>query len=435
MKKIIVFFLCVIMTLGIAGCSFSVGNKAEDKDYREIFTDKASEMGESYQTSFLTYDFTAGDYGQMKIYLDTSEGHSFEVDSENAGFLIRDEEGEEVLHAYMLDSSVYEQLTAEVDEVRTINGRDFFASDNDEKEVYHAFSYLADCGMDCGMILEAYENPEIMGVVAFDGVPLENAKSDIYVYKGEAAEAVSDSADEDKTSDEPEASPESSDTPQPASDDVNDDTETLLANLDTDYANINWGVAYSVSEKFPGIVISIAPYISYDQVNLLVAVTNLYEEPVSFSASASALGEEDAVVGTGYVYAPAIGSGNTIVNTISCYDGMPDGRIQWEDGKISFETYMEYVPWEGDYEVSGNPGDGCLTVSYQLYPATDEAIEPGAVTIALLDENGNIMTVGMDYVDAAVEAGETHQGTMDLYEDKELLSRVSGAAMFVDSVK
>ena len=169
MKKIITLLLCVVLTLGTVGCSFSVGNKGEDKDYKDIFTDKASELGKSYKTSFLTYDFTAGDYGKMKIYVDTSEGHSFEVDSEHSGFLLKDDEGEEVMHAYMLDPSTYEQVTAEVDDVRTINGRDFFVSDNDEKEVYHAFSYMADCGMDCGMILEAYEDPVLLRLVAFDG--------------------------------------------------------------------------------------------------------------------------------------------------------------------------------------------------------------------------------------------------------------------------
>ena len=122
MKRIITLLLCVVLTLGAVGCSFSVGNKGEDKDYKDIFTDKASELGKSYKTSLLTYDFTAGDYGKMKIYVDTSEGHSFEVDSEHGGFLLKYDEGEEVLHAYMLDPSTYEQVTAEVDDVRTING-------------------------------------------------------------------------------------------------------------------------------------------------------------------------------------------------------------------------------------------------------------------------------------------------------------------------
>ncbi len=447
MKKIITLLLCVVLTLGTVGCSFSVGNKGEDKDYKDIFTDKASELGKSYKTAFLTYDFTAGDYGKMKIYVDTSEGHSFEVDSEHGGFLLKDDEGEEVLHAYMLDPSTYEQVTAEVDDVRTINGRDFFVSDNDEQEVYHAFSYMADCGMDCGMILEAYEDPVLLRLVAFDGEPLENAKSDIYAYKGKAVaeeekeadvpadeadvEASSDDVGEDETSDDETEVTQGSDTTNLLGDDV----KTVLMNLDTDYNNINWGVVYPVDEEVQGLVISIAPYISYDQVNLLVAVTNLYDKPVSFSASAKALGEGDAVVGTGYVFGSAIGSGNTIVNTISCYDGMPDGRIKWEDGDISFETYQEYVPWEGDYEVSGDPDESYLTISYQVYSATEEAIEPGMVTFALLDDNGNIMAVGSDYVDETVEAGDEYQGTIDIYEDKDLLSHVSGAAMFVDSIK
>ena len=65
MKRIITSLLCVVLTLGAVGCSFSVGNKGEDKDYKDIFTDKASELGKSYKTSLLTYDFTACDYGKI----------------------------------------------------------------------------------------------------------------------------------------------------------------------------------------------------------------------------------------------------------------------------------------------------------------------------------------------------------------------------------
>ena len=180
---------------------------------------------------------------------------------------------------------------------------------------------------------------------------------------------------------------------------------------------------------------SVTPYVSYDQISLLVAITNLYDEDISFSGSANALGEGDAVVGSSFMYHPAIGSGNTVVSTISCADGIPDGRIKWEECDISSDTYQEYVPWEGDYEVSGNPGEGTLSISYKVYPATEEAIEPGTVTIVLLDEGGNIMALGNDYVDETVKAGEEYEGTIDIFEDKEMLSRVKGAAMFVDSVK
>ena len=209
----------------------------------------------------------------------------------------------------------------------------------------------------------------------------------------------------------------------------------LLENLGSDYSNINWGVVYPVDEQSQGLVISIAPYIAYDEVNLMVAITNLYDKAVSFTASASALGENDAVVGDTFLYYSAIGSGNTVVSSIACRDGMPDGRIRWEDCDITLDTFQEYIPWEGDYEVSGNPAEGSLTVSYTVYSATKEAIEPGLVTIALLDEKGNIMAVGCDYVDETVEAGDEYQGTIKVYEDEELLSHVKGAAMFVESVK
>ena len=442
MKKFIAWLLCAAMALGIVGCEFSVGNsdKTEDKSYKEIFPDKASEQGTAYKTSFLTYDFTAGDYGHMKIYVDTTEGHSFEVDSEHGGFLIRDDAGEEVLHAYMLAPETYEELTADLDTVKTINGRDFFVADNDENKVYHAFSYLADCGMDCGMILEAYENPMTLRVVAFDGVPLENAKTDIYAYKGKSDDAADDEKEQETAApenDTEEASGEASDLSKGSTvtNLLDDEVKTLLENLDTDYHNIRWGVVYPMDEELQGLVVSVTPYVSYDQISLLVAITNLYDEDISFSGSANALGEGDAVVGSSFMYHPAIGSGNTVVSTISCADGIPDGRIKWEECDISSDTYQEYVPWEGDYEVSGNPGEGTLSISYKVYPATEEAIEPGTVTIVLLDEGGNIMALGNDYVDETVKAGEEYEGTIDIFEDKEMLSRVKGAAMFVDSVK
>lgn len=451
MKKIITLLLCAVMAIGMMGCSFSIGggSKSENKSYKEIFPDRASEQGLAYKTGYMAYDFTAGNFGEMKVYVDTSEGHSFKVDSENGGFFINDESGKEVLHAYVLDPSVYKQVTAEINSVRTINGRDFFVMDNDEKKVYHAVSYLADCGMDCGIILEAYEDPEILRLVAFDGTPIENANSDIYYYKGESLEASDNVEEEQEATVEEEEKPLEAETAEneisegetaeaksaDATNLLSEDAKMLLENLGSDYSNINWGVVYPVDEQSQGLVISIAPYIAYDEVNLMVAITNLYDKAVSFTASASALGENDAVVGDTFLYYSAIGSGNTVVSSIACRDGMPDGRIRWEDCDITLDTFQEYIPWEGDYEVSGNPAEGSLTVSYTVYSATKEAIEPGLVTIALLDEKGNIMAVGCDYVDETVEAGDEYQGTIKVYEDEELLSHVKGAAMFVESVK
>ena len=113
MKKVITLLLCAIMAIGMMGCSFSIGggSKSENKNYKEIFPDRASEQGFAYKTGYMAYDFTAGNFGEMKVYVDTSEGHSFKVDSENGGFFINDESGKEVLHAYVLDPSVYKQVT------------------------------------------------------------------------------------------------------------------------------------------------------------------------------------------------------------------------------------------------------------------------------------------------------------------------------------
>ena len=103
MKKVITLLLCAIMAIGMMGCSFSIGggSKSENKSYKEIFPDRASEQGLAYKTGYMAYDFTAGNFGEMKVYVDTSEGHSFKVDSENGGFFINDESGKEVLHARM----------------------------------------------------------------------------------------------------------------------------------------------------------------------------------------------------------------------------------------------------------------------------------------------------------------------------------------------
>lgn len=156
MKKWLIGVLSLVLCLGLTACGFSVGNAGGKDDYKDLFPDRAETLGNAYKTSNVGYDYSLGEYGKMKLYVDTSEGHSFELDQTYGGFVIKDKDGNEVLHTYPLQKDEYANMTAITDEIKTINGRQFFYSvDNLYR---HAYTYLADCGIDCGMLLETGED-------------------------------------------------------------------------------------------------------------------------------------------------------------------------------------------------------------------------------------------------------------------------------------
>lgn len=444
--KIFPLILAILFCMATTGCGFRVGNVSGggSDGYEDVFPDRVAELGKSYKGSTLAYSFKLGDYGSMNVYVDTSEGHSFELDAENGGFAIQDKSGKEVLHAYGLDPEMYKAITAQLSEVRTINNRDFFFSV--DSDVFHTYSYFADCGLDCGMIFETEEGEDVFRLIAFRGTPIEGASSDLFAYQGVVSEVneTNDSQNTEETGNTEETdifqeaenqdTDSSGDTPGAlVNSQLGADVEEQLLQLQSDYNKVNWGVRYALSEDYPALVVSVAPYVSYGEYHLLVAFTNLYGEDVSVSGSAKAYGEGDEFIGETYIYTTAIGCGNTVLEDINCGEKIPDGRIHWEDCAIDTEPYDSFVAWQADYKTSGSTSDGYITIDYSIYADNGSEFSPGTVTFLILDDKGNIMGNGSDYYTDMVAAGEKHEGSASVFGEEEFLSQGSSVAMFATS--
>jgi len=426
--------LAAVTALAIVGCGFSVGNSKSNEDYESLFPDKAATEGSAYKHSFMTYTFSLEGMGEMNVSVDTSNGHKFELQAENGGFNIEDKDGNVVIYAACINPDSYKELTTYLDMIETYNGRDFISSYNGDGST-DMFSYMADCGLDCGLVMETKGgDPSVFSLVAFRGTPLEGSSSDVNAYKGQYEESEIDDEyfEDDLTAIEDEATTDETVSDSLVNSTVDGDIETLLANLDTDYNKINWGVRYSISEDIPGVVVSIAPCYEYEQYKLILAITNLTGTDIDFSAQAIALDANGEEEGSTFVYARAIGSLNTYVTTIPCGENMPTGVVHWEDGQIGATELYKYTPWLLDYGASGKPSDGVIEVQYEMYSANDDAIANADINFLLIDANGNILGTGFDFLTDEVPAGEKYSGSVSIYNDSNILSGAADVAIFAN---
>ena len=442
MKKLLGVFLSIVMMLSLAACSFNIGTSAKKEDFKDLFPDKASQNEKIYKHSDLIYDFSLGDYGKMKIAVDTSDGHKFELQSENGGFNILDKDGNVVLYAACTPADKYAELTTYITDTKTVNGRTFFYSKNGDGSA-DIFSYMADCGLDAGLVMEVRENEDAFSLVAFRGEPIEGKSTNMYDYKGEAPLAHEDEVADDYVYEDEEPTEEPLEENSLELDNSKVDTsgrvstllpetEELLSKLDTDYNKINWGVTYSMFEELPNFVISVTPYMRYGEYYLLIGMTNLYKEPMDFTASAVAYDADGNEIGDTFIYINAIGGANTALSLIPCGDKMPDGRIHWEEAELKESSFSKYIPWELDYSLTGKASDGVLTASYGIYSANKDTLSDVNLFCVLTDENGYVLSLGSDYLLEDVPAGETYEGEIKIYEDEAVLSAVKGIAFFAN---
>lgn len=438
-KYMLVMAMTMIMALGLTACGFSVGTPSESTDYKDLFPDAAANLDGSYKTSNLSYRFTVdGDYGEMTVHVDTSNGHSFEIIEDGpAGFKIKDSDGNDALYAACLEKEQYAELTSRCSEVKTVNGREFlYCKNGDGSE--DLFSYMDDCGLNCGLALEVHDgNYDNFRLVAFRGEPLEGSTTDVHAYQGTPAdegavvEETPDAVDENEESTDVNAE-DTTTTQTTANANLDSEIASKLNGLNTNYNKVKWGSVYSIFPDNPGIVISVAPGKLFNEDILVVAITNLYDQEISFSGSAKARGKDDAIVGETFIYQGCIGAGNTVIEYIDC-DSTPDGRISWEECEIG-ESYQEYVPWEADYQAKGNAQDGYLTVEYGFFASNGDACDSTMITILLVDGDGYITGVMTDYMEAIAE-NETRNGSVDVYGDESMLSQTKDIAIFANSVK
>ena len=435
MKRVFKAFAAVLasaaIVLSVAACSFSIGTKSEKEDYNDVFIDAP----ESNVKSNLQYVFKLEGYGKMNVWIDTSNGHKFELKQENSGFNILDKDGNAVLYCACTSRETYETLVADLSEVKTVNGRDFFYRENGDGSL-DLLSYMADCGIDGGLVMETRNGFDVFRLVAFRGTPIEGASSDIYAYKPKYVASEQTTAAEE-TAPEETITEAATEAPGTTAESAASETtaqqlsaEEILASLPSDYNKVNWGVKYPLSDSYPGILISIAPYKLYDDYCLIYGITSVYNDTISLSAKAYAKDKDGNVIGETFVYVPALARGMTYVNMIYCDEGKPDGSIRWEEFEILPKTNERVVAWEADLKATGDYNDGVLTAEYSLYSTEDVTMTPGDVTILLTDENGNITGLGVDYCSEEIKAGETYTGRIDIYQDSTILSYTKNILIF-----
>lgn len=187
MKKKFYCVLAIVLALSLAGCSWSVGmdSQRDDRSYDEIFT----WGNESKIHTTKTYRVELGEYGGMNLILDTSLGHSFELDGSTNSFTVTDKEGETIVLGHFVSQENYSNITALYDnlDIRNVNNRDLAVVYDEILEKHLAFTYLADCGLDVGLMMEGSGN-DAFQYLAFSGEALPNGSADIHHYLGTPAQ-------------------------------------------------------------------------------------------------------------------------------------------------------------------------------------------------------------------------------------------------------
>ncbi len=178
MKKILLMITALMTALTLAGCSWSVGTKNEAPDYDELFTrgngtDKSSMVG---------YNIDLKEHGSVKLYIDTTFGHKFRLDSETNIFTVSDKDGNDVVSGIFAEDENYDMYSASYPEkeLTDINGREFAVAYDENAAKYAAFTYLSDCGADIGCIISS-ESTDNYKYIAFlsNGTAPAQTRADI----------------------------------------------------------------------------------------------------------------------------------------------------------------------------------------------------------------------------------------------------------------
>ena len=198
--------------------------------------------------------------------------------------------------------------------------------------------------------------------------------------------------------------------------------ESILNKLDTDYSKVNWDVQYS-PEGMDGIIISVSSYNEGKYPYLVVAVTNIYNQDVTFSAKGYAKGKSGQEVADISFYENAVRPGNTIIKSVYC-DATPTGEIHWDEIELP-DVFGESTYWEGDWSLSTDK-DGYYQVDYTV--SSDDYMTPGYVTAVLLDKYGYVIDVAYDYnIDKGYSASDRIQ-----FYNKDYTSKIVDVAMFTN---
>ncbi|MBO6196536.1 MAG: hypothetical protein J6O03_03515 [Butyrivibrio sp.] len=264
-----------------------------------------------------------------------------------------------------------------------------------------------------------------MVIMTLDDI-LSAANGDVSTEPEPVSEPVSEPAEPEA----PAAEPEVTDNTTQSSSSTTasylaEDAQKILNSLDTDYNKVNWGVQYSPT-GMDGIVISVAPFMDGNSYYLLVAVTNLYGEDVTFSASGYPKGTDGQKIGSISFYENAIAPGNTVAKAIYCEE-IPTGEIRWDEIELP-NVFDKSAYWESDWGIKTD-SDGYIEVPFTIY--SDVNMMPGTVTAIILDSKGDILAVEDDFI---MDEGKEVSGTIKLFK-KELPGTPVDLAMFANPLE
>lgn len=165
--------------------------------------------------------------------------------------------------------------------------------------------------------------------------------------------------------------------------------KATLEKVQTDYHKVYWRTEYSL--PFPdleGIVVSVSPC-RRDSKQIIVGLTNLYDKDVTLSADGYAMDALENDIGSFHIFEEAIRSGQTVIHTIYCSKGTPNGSIHWNTAKL-MDTDKSSVYWEGDWQISIDN-----TIHYQI--ASEDPMKLGYVWMLILDREGYVVDYYYDY--------------------------------------
>ncbi len=264
-----------------------------------------------------------------------------------------------------------------------------------------------------------------MVIMTLDDI-LSAANGDVSTEPEPVSEPVSEPAEPEA----PAAEPEVTDNTTQSSSSTTasylaEDAQKILSSLDTDYNKVNWGVQYSPT-GMDGIVISVAPFMDGNSYYLLVAVTNLYGEDVTFSASGYPKGTDGQKIGSISFYENAIAPGNTVAKAIYCEE-IPTGEIRWDEIELP-NVFDKSAYWESDWGIQTD-SDGYIEVPFTIY--SDVNMMPGTVTAIILDSKGDILAVEDDFI---MDEGKEVSGTIKLFK-KDLPGTPVDLAMFANPLE
>lgn len=215
---------------------------------------------------------------------------------------------------------------------------------------------------------------------------------------------------------------------------LDESDNTLTINSDVTYLNddfnkINWTYNESIN-RYDGIKVSIAKQVNpnSDLDILFIAITNTYEETITFSGTLTALDKSNNEVGLTYININSLCSGDTYVTELDC-TGICADKYEWDNININLSE-SNNMSWKVDSKVSTNNDD--LKIDYTI-----NLDEPNSnlydIRFLVLDKDGNIICTMCDYPTISDTTYISHvDGYYGIIPFEEIKDNIKDVAVFTN---